>query len=166
MILYQKGNMVATGRLSKDAEFRVAGQRQSHFCSFSIPAMENANGETTWINVDAAFECADSARNLKKGDHVLVCGKMESREYVGRDGVRKTVQALKADFVLPMIQSRGIDELANAFPGTVNVVNEGKPVWADELDDGALPWEDEKSVQSVSGNGRTAPGFGGVQYDA
>lgn len=164
MILYQSGNTIATGRLSRDADFRIAGAKQSHFCSFSIPAAENEDGTTTWVNVDAAFDMADAAKDLKKGDHVLVCGKMVTRTYTA-GGEEKRRTELKADFLLPMKQGSALADLANTFPGAVNVVDRAKPVFADEMDDGELPWEDVKSGQSVSGNGGAAAGYG-VRYDA
>ena len=77
MILYQKGNTIVSGRLARDAEFRVAGAKQSHFTSLSIPAAER-DGETIWVNISCAFDLADMTRNLKKGDRVLVAGTMVS----------------------------------------------------------------------------------------
>lgn len=140
MIIYQKGSMIATGRLSKDAEFKIAGERQSHFCNLSIPADVKPDGETVWVNVSCAFELADAVRFLKKNDRVLVCGKLETRSYTGRDGEEKTTTQLKADFVLPMGKNPNVNELAEKFPGVVNDGNNANQFADLDDGDGELPF--------------------------
>lgn len=123
MIIFQKGNMIATGRLVKDARFRVAGAKQYHFCDFSIPADEtegeDGQKKTTWVNVSCSFELADKARNLHKGDRVLVCGKVKTRSYM-KDGAEKTTTELIADYLDTVNKARSVDDLASGFPGMVS----------------------------------------------
>jgi len=148
MIIYSRGHMIATGRLPRDAEFRVGGKNNSHFSSFSIAADEytdeTGQKQTRWISVDAAFDLADAARNLKKSDRVMVCGKLETRSYTARDGTQKTVNELKADFLLPMKQASSVDNLKAAFPGIVvdgpDDVDSAFDEFADP--DAKLPWEE------------------------
>ena len=146
MIIYSKGAMIAIGRLGKDADFRVGGAKQSHFCSFSIAADETvaADGQkkTTWIDVDAAFELADLSRNFRKGDVVFVAGKLQQRSYTTRDGEQRTANELKAEFVLPLQKPRSVDDLAAAFPGTVQTPDPVDNAFAEYADpDAKLPWE-------------------------
>ena len=123
MIIFQKGNTIASGRLVKDARFRTAGAKHYHFCDFSIPAAETTGDDgqkkTTWVNVSCSFELADKARNLHKGDRVLVCGTMSTRSYV-KDGVEKTATELQADFLAILDKARSVDDLASDFPGVVS----------------------------------------------
>lgn len=137
MIIYQHGNMIATGRLAKDAEFRVAGARQSHFTNLSIPAAEK-DGETIWVNVTCAFEVADAARTLKKGDRVLVAGVMKTRTYTNREGEERQVSELNADVVFPMAAPLDVGELASKYPSVVKDSNQFADL--DDEDDGELPF--------------------------
>lgn len=146
MILHQNKHILATGRLPRDAEFRVGGQKNSHFCSFGVAADEYydeaGQKQTTWVNVEAKFELADAARNLKKGDRVLVCGKLEPRTFTNRDGIEKTVQELQADFILPLAPTRSVADLKAAYPGIVTDNSGGLDSAFAELDggDGEMPF--------------------------
>lgn len=144
MIIYQKGNTIASGRLVKDARFRVAGAKQYHFCDFSIPAAETTGEDgqkkTTWVNVSCGFELADKARNLRKGDRVLVCGTTNTRTYV-KDGVEKTATELNADFLMALDKTRSVDDLASDFPGVVTEQSPIDTAFAEITDgDGELPF--------------------------
>ena len=134
MILNHNGQTVCTGRLAKDATFRVSGAKEYHFCDFSIPAdeyqTEAGDKRTTWVNVSCAFELADAARNLRKGDRVLVCGKMRTRSYTANTGEEKKRTELYADFFLrmgeaPAAPQLDIDDLANSFPQAVQFAEAG-----------------------------------------
>lgn len=146
MILHQNKHILATGRLPRDAEFRVGGQKNSHFCSFGVAADEYydeaGQKQTTWVNVEAKFELADAARNLKKGDYVLVTGKMVSRKYHTREGEERITNELQADFVLPLIPTRSVADLKAAFPNVVTEDSAGLDSAFAELDggDGELPF--------------------------
>ena len=123
MIIYSHGAMIATGRLGKDAEFRVGGAKQSHFCSFSIAADEytDENGEkkTRWIDVEAKFNLADVARNFKKGDHVIATGTMRDRQWTDRDGNTRISHELNADYVNKAGSVLPLGDLAAKYPGVV-----------------------------------------------
>lgn len=149
MIIYSKGQMIVSGRLGQDADFRVGGQKNSHFCSFSVAADEytdpnTGEKETRWVDVSANFDLADATRNYRKGDRVLVCGKLESRTFNGRDGQPRTAHELKADFVLSLTPARSISDLKAAFPGVVvdgpDPVDDAFSEFADP--DAKLPWEE------------------------
>jgi len=123
MIIYSHGAMIATGRLGKDAEFRVGGAKQSHFCSFSIAAEEytDESGEkkTRWIDVNAAFKLADTARDYKKGDYVLAAGKLRDRQWTDRDGNTRISHELNADYVDKAGSTLSLGALAAKYPGVV-----------------------------------------------
>lgn len=123
MIIYSHGAMIATGRLGKDAEFRIGGAKQSHFCSFSIAAEEytDENGEkkTRWIDVEAKFNLADASRDYKKGDYVLAAGKMVERKWTDRDGNQRISRELIADYVNKAGSMSALGALSAKYPGVV-----------------------------------------------
>ena len=140
MIIFSHGAMIATGRLGKDAEFRIGGAKQSHFCSFSIAADEytDENGEkkTRWIDVNAKFNLADAARDYKKGDYVIATGKMKERHWTDRDGNDRISREMDADYVNKAGSTLSIGSLAAKYPG---VVTEGA---ADPVDSAFADLED------------------------
>lgn len=148
MIIHSKGHILATGRLGQDADFRVGGAKNSHFCHFSIAADEYADeyGEkqTRWVDVDANYELADIARNFRKGNHVLIAGKVKTETWTGRDGETHQKTKVVADFVQGLAPARSISDLKAAFPGVVvdgpsDPVDDAFSEFADP--DGKLPWE-------------------------
>ena len=142
MIIYSHGAIIAAGRLGKDAVFRVAGAKNSHFCSFAIAAEEytdeSGQRKTRWIDVSTAFELADAARDFKKGDHVIAAGTLKERHWTDRDGNNRISREMDADYVNKSGAAlSSLGALAAKYPG---VVTEGVPDPVDSafanLDDG------------------------------
>lgn len=123
MIIYSHGAMIATGRLGKDAEFRIGGAKQSHFCSFSIAAEEytdeNGQRKTRWIDVNAKFNLADVARDYKKGDYVIAAGTLKERHWTDRDGNDRISREMEADYVNKAGSLSALGALAAKYPGVV-----------------------------------------------
>ncbi|MDR0818575.1 MAG: single-stranded DNA-binding protein [Oscillospiraceae bacterium] len=103
MIVNVKLGCVASGRLGKDPETKVVGERQTKMTKFSICAFSDPSGNAPaiWIDVVAWNSLADFAEGLRKGDAVLVCGAKKERSYTTREGVDKTASELVAEFILP-----------------------------------------------------------------
>lgn len=57
--------------------------------------------KTEWFSI-VAWRKEWLAERIRKGDLVMVKGKIESREYTDRDGVKRRVSDLVADTVLPL----------------------------------------------------------------
>jgi single-stranded DNA-binding protein len=81
---FSDGSVGVAGKVTKDAEFKTVGDKQSHITTFSIIAGKRKDTTTIFVNCKAWHGLADYARQIKKGDHVFVIGQIESREYNGK----------------------------------------------------------------------------------
>ena len=105
------------GNLCHSPELR-ATQSGKEVCSFSIAVnrrFRDANGErkADFFNVQVWGQMAPvCAQYLAKGRKVGVAGSMQSRQYDGKDGTRKTAWEVVADeveFLSPMEENREAD---------------------------------------------------------
>lgn len=91
------------GRLGKDPEIRYSSDG-TPVASFSLATSENwtdKNGtrqeRTEWHNIVAWRRLADLSKNyLAKGRQVYVEGRLQSREYTDRDGIKRRVWEVNA----------------------------------------------------------------------
>ena len=88
-------NLVIMGRLTKDPEIRQTANGVS-VCRFGI-ANDRTTGEnkiTDFFDVVAWRKTAEFITNyFRKGDAIIITGRLETNEFTDRDGVqRKTVQ--------------------------------------------------------------------------
>lgn len=94
------------GNLGSDAEFRKT-PKGTPVTSFNIAntPRKNVNGEwvdgdTTWFRVFVwNKEAAGTATTLKKGDKVLVTGRLQISKYVTKDGEDRQSLEINADGV-------------------------------------------------------------------
>lgn len=101
MASYQK--TVIVGNLGRDVETRQVGDVT--VASFSVAVSEKyktKSGEqkedTTWFNVTLWRGLADvAAKYLKKGDAVLIEGKIKTRDYEDKDGNKRQAWDLVGD---------------------------------------------------------------------
>ena len=101
---FSSGEFMVVGPIPKDAEYKTVGDKQSSLTKFSVKASEKeANGEkqVQWTNCVAWHAAARACKDFKKGDVVLVTGKIEEREYVS-NGETKKVKELIVDFATKM----------------------------------------------------------------
>ena len=96
MIFSSGRNRLVIGNVTKDAEYKLVGEKQSAMCRFGIAADKDKDDQTVFVNVVAWRRWAEVTAGLRKGDSVLVAGHIESREYEG-----KKYYDLVADFVIP-----------------------------------------------------------------
>ena len=109
--IFKDGPVMVCGRLPRDAELRTVGEKKSSLLSFGLAVGERGEGdnkETVWANVQAWHERARKYTGLKKGDTVMVIGKLDVREYEG-----KTYKNLVADMI---ITEGALAEAAAAAP--------------------------------------------------
>lgn len=106
------------GRLTADPELRFTPSGKG-VCSFTVVCSDRRKNESTneWEDVDPTFfnvtawerlgeNCAES---LRKGDLVLVVGKIKQRSYQNRDGEKRTsYQEVTANNVGASMQFRVI----------------------------------------------------------
>jgi single-stranded DNA-binding protein len=90
MLVKLGDSVIAVGTVSKDAEFKNVGDKQTAKCSFSLAAGKRKvdgedNLQTIWVTCVCWRNVADTAREIIKGDVVFAIGKVESREYNGKE---------------------------------------------------------------------------------
>lgn len=87
-----------TGRLGQDPEMKtlVSGKKLAKMSLAISETFYNGKGEkvaeTQWHNLVAWNKQADMAeQKLKKGDEISIEGRLSSRSYIAKDGVKKYV---------------------------------------------------------------------------
>lgn len=104
---FQTGEFLIIGVLPKDVEFKTVGDKNSSLCKFSVKASEteiNGKKDVKWTNCVAWHGVARVCQNYKKGDVVLVMGKIEDNNYKDKNGVEKTGKNLIVEFTVKMSQ--------------------------------------------------------------
>jgi len=98
-----ENNITVVGTLGKDVELRftAAGKAVASF-GIAVNRRYQVNGEWTeqvsFFNVVAWGGLGENAAaSLAKGSRVIVSGRLESREFEGKDGVKKTAVEIVAD---------------------------------------------------------------------
>jgi single-strand DNA-binding protein len=104
-----------TGRLSADPELRFAASGVA-MCNISVPdqkrvknkdtgAWEDASA-TTWFRVTVFKEAAESlAEHARKGDTVVITGRLITREWTNKDGEVKS--SLDVDYATVAVVPSG-----------------------------------------------------------
>lgn len=141
----KSGITIASGRLPRDAEYKLAGAKNTPLCKFGVAAHETRDeaGEkhTAWCNCVAWRDLAEAASRLRKGDTVLVAGMTTSRSYTAANGEQRQSEECTIDFltVMPKYADSGLDALSR-FPNVRD--DKGIDVAFEELDsgDGELPF--------------------------
>jgi single-strand DNA-binding protein len=94
--------IVASGHVVMDANFQVTKSGVSR-CQVRIACNDRKQVDGEWVDSDPTFldvilwrGLADSASDLKKGQAVTVSGKLQVRNYEGKDGSTKTAVEIVA----------------------------------------------------------------------
>ena len=96
-------SITVVGNLSRDPELRfTAAGKAVAYLGVAVSRRYQVNGEWTeqvsFFNVFAWGELGENAAaSLAKGSRVIVSGRLESREFEGKDGVKKTAVEIVAD---------------------------------------------------------------------
>ena len=93
--------VICRGRLGRDPQIRATSKGTS-VANFSVACDREYNGQklTDWINVVAWGKLAEAVGNLvRKGDEVLVQGRMGTRKYTAKDGSDRYITEVTAEFV-------------------------------------------------------------------
>jgi len=115
-VMFNEAHVILSGRVANDPPYRVVGQnvpRLSMRVVWTTRRRDSATGEwvdgnTSGVNVTCWRKLAENLNVcLRKGDPVLVRGKLEVRPYVGRDGQSKTAVDVDAITVGPDL-TRGV----------------------------------------------------------
>ena len=87
-------NIILSGYLSKDPETRYFNSGKIKTV-FSFPLQDNKESEVLWVNGEAWQDVAEKIAKYKKGDTLIVVGRLRTETY---DGKEKTT--LKAVAIL------------------------------------------------------------------
>ena len=93
--------VICRGRLGRDPQIRTTSKGPA-VASFSVACdrMYNDKKLTDWINVVAWGKLAEAMGNLvRKGDEVLVQGRMGTRKYTAKDGSDRYITEVTAEFI-------------------------------------------------------------------
>lgn len=98
--------VMCIGHLARDPEVKYS-QSGKALCNLSVGASENYTDrdgnrqtKTEWFRVSAFDKLAENCgKFLKKGSLVYVEGKLTTREYTDRDGVKKYSTEVRADTI-------------------------------------------------------------------
>lgn len=100
------------GNLTADPELRFvpSGAATARFTVASTPRVKKGDqwedGETTFLAVTVWRELAEgAAETLRKGDNVVVTGKLKQRSYE-KDGQKRTVYEIDGEFVGKSVRAR------------------------------------------------------------
>lgn len=94
--------IIVSGFVARDADFRLVGQKETPLCKFSVKAGErdlDGQREAIWRNCTCWFDLAYTAKKIRKGDLVLAAGRYKTRTYTGMDGDEKTASEIECDFI-------------------------------------------------------------------
>jgi single-strand DNA-binding protein len=104
--------VMLTGRLGKDVELRVTPNGRS-VATFSVASSRNIREgdawkeQTEWFRVVAWEKLAETCSTyLHKGSHVFIEGRLQTREYTDKDGIKKySTEVIATD--MTMLDSKG-----------------------------------------------------------
>lgn len=126
--------VTVVGNLGNDAEFRKTptGTPVTSFSLANTPRKQKngewVDGETTWYRVFVwNHEAAGTALALKKGDKVIVTGRLTLSTYLTKDNEQRTALEINADGVglvpkhapepqVPILDKRTDEEPIDDFP--------------------------------------------------
>jgi single-strand DNA-binding protein len=108
--------ITVVGNLVADPEHKVAaGHKLARLRIATNERIKDASGEwkdgdTTYIDVACWRRLADGAESLKKGQRVIIHGKLKGRSFVRNDGTNGYAYEIEASDVGASIMSRGKPE--------------------------------------------------------
>lgn len=95
------------GNVGSDPKFSVVGENETPICELSIATTEyvNRQNRVEWHTVKMFGKKAEAARDyLAKGAKVAICGKLQTRSWVGKDGkksYRTDIVGERMEFLSP-----------------------------------------------------------------
>ncbi len=108
-----KNQVTLVGNIGKDIDFRTIGEDKSvaQFTLATNESFKNKKGEyvqnTEWHNLKAWGRTAELIRDvLKKGDEVMVQGKITYRNYEDKEGLKRYLTEIVIDQFLKMNRTK------------------------------------------------------------
>jgi single-strand DNA-binding protein len=107
-------NVTVIGNLTRDPELRFTASGDA-VANFSVAVNERVregdtyvDGEPSYYDVTAWKKFAENiAENLRKGDRVIVIGRMKVEKFAGRDGEQRSKPVITAEEVGSSVRFKG-----------------------------------------------------------
>jgi hypothetical protein len=124
------GSVLVSGTVSRAAECKRVGAKETPKTTFSIAAGKRQDTTTVFVNCVAWRDLALALANLQKGDSFFGVGKIKTREYNGKQysdlelefGISPTACKGKGFTDIP---SDKLDELTDKFQGFTELDDDG-----------------------------------------
>ena len=100
----QKETGLFAGLVSQDGELKQT-QNGKEFGSASVRAFNRKDGTAAFMTIKSFGDYARLIANLRKGDHILCAGVVESREYNGKTYTDMLVDFLMTSDAMPAAPS-------------------------------------------------------------
>lgn len=140
---FRDGTVLVIGSCARDAELEYVGADCKRVCRVGLavgrrPAPGGGKADTVWCNVQAWHDLAAVLSAAKKGDPVLVAGKLKTRTYQDREYTDLVAEFVSVCSVSAAAALRPAQGRGSAGPG-VNPPGSGFD-FSDGADDGELPF--------------------------
>ena len=100
----QKETGLFAGLVSQDGELKQT-QNGKEFGSASVRAFNRKDGTAAFMTIKSFGDYSRLIANLRKGDHILCAGVVESREYNGKTYTDMLVDFIMASDIMPAAPS-------------------------------------------------------------
>lgn len=134
---------IITGNVTRDPELRYTPSG-SAVCSFGVATNHSIKKGDQWENVPTFHnivvwgkQAEYISNNVKKGTKVSLTGRIDNRQYDGKDGTKKYISEIVADNVIPFTDRRPSEDGQNSD----NSINQDNPVAEDKVEDIIIPDE-------------------------
>jgi len=180
IVMFNEAHVILSGRVANDPQYRMVGNdipKLSMRVVWTTRRRDSATGEwvdgnTSGVNVTCWRKLAENLNVcLRKGDPVLVRGKLEIRNFVGRDGHPRTAVDVDAITVGPDL-TRGVAHfLRVSAMGGKTAAQQAAELAEGENGhryDGSAPGGDigdEAAALAALANGELVPGADGTADD-
>lgn len=134
----QDGSFIIAGFVARDAEMKTS-QNGKTYTKWGVKVGEKPSqvqgerGEAIWTNCIAWHDMARYAGQIKKGDTVMVIGRIETSEYEG-----KTYKTLNAEYI--SIMGKGTAQAQATTTAPQQTGNNVLAEYEEILGDGDLPF--------------------------
>ncbi|NWJ97411.1 MAG: single-stranded DNA-binding protein [Chloroflexi bacterium] len=143
--------VMLTGRLGKDVDLRVT-PNGNPVATFSVASGRNVKDgdswkeQTEWFRVVAWEKLAETCANyLKKGSHVFIEGRLQTREWQDKDGQKRTSTEVIATDMYMLDSKRSQEEGSSGGYQSNTAPSRNKP--APRRNDN--PFDDEAEPEDI-----------------
>ncbi len=135
---------VITGNVTRDPELRYTPSGAA-VCSFGVATNHSIKKDDQWTDIPTFHniivwgKSAEYISNtVKKGMKVSLTGRIDNRQYDGKDGTKKYISEIVADTVIPFTERRSGEE---SNPQSTEIQSTDEAPTEDKVEDIVIPDE-------------------------